>query len=164
MIQTRFFFCFPYWSWASAWSWHWCSRPQWLLGSGRLLPEQRCLKNNNTLLGLPIDLEENALFGWTLKERDSVSDTIIVVVGEDLRCITLRNNILVTVSAPIIHKYPADIKREENILFRKANSSSDCFLSGLRLGRSFLTLFGLLLRSCTQMEDNHYWLNRRNRQ
>lgn len=35
-----------------------------------------------------------------------------------------------------------------NLLFLKANSSSDCFLSGLRFGRSFFTLLGLLLRSC----------------
>lgn len=36
----------------------------------------------------------------------------------------------------------------KNLLFLKANSSSDCFLSGLRFGRSFFTLLGLLLRSC----------------
>lgn len=43
---------------------------------------------------------------------------------------------------------------QTNILFLKANSSSDCFLSGFRLGRSFFTLFGLLLRSWNTREKS----------
>lgn len=44
------------------------------------------------------------------------------------------------------------LRKTFDVLFLRANSSSDCFLSGLRLGRSFFTLLGLLLRSCKKTE------------